>query len=125
MRKIFFAQAKKINGVSEKELIKIAVKSLGLDELAPFNPDEKIIEYLLRDNDKSKLVNMKMTAFANETASESPAPAAAQFRLMWAHWAFRWALWWPIFLHTKRDGMNDGKNLAIGPKKDRLSKMNY
>ncbi|HNF39293.1 MAG TPA: cyclodeaminase/cyclohydrolase family protein, partial [Chitinophagaceae bacterium] len=65
---------KRSTGVSEKELIKIAVKSLGLDELAPFNPDEKIIEYLLRDNDKSKLVNMKMTAFANETASESPAP---------------------------------------------------
>ena len=72
--KYFLRKQKRSTGVSEKELIKIAVKSLGLDELAPFNPDEKIIEYLLRDNDKSKLVNMKMTAFANETASESPAP---------------------------------------------------
>ncbi len=72
--KYFLRKQKRSTGVSEKELIKIAVKSLGLDELAPFNPDEKIIEYLLRDNDKSKLVNMKMTAFANETASESAAP---------------------------------------------------
>ena len=72
--KYFLRKQKRSTGVSEKELIKIAVKSLGLDELAPFNPDEKIIEYLFRDNDKSKLVNMKMTAFANETASESPAP---------------------------------------------------
>lgn len=72
--KYFLRKQKRSTGVSEKELIKIAVKSLGLDELAPFNPDEKIIEYLLRDNDKSKLANMKMTAFANETASESPAP---------------------------------------------------
>ena len=61
-------------GISEREIIKIAVKSLGLDELKPFNPKEKIIEYLLEDPDKATLINMSLKAFANETASESPAP---------------------------------------------------
>jgi len=61
-------------GVSEEEMIKIAVKSLGLDELKPFNPKEKIIEYMLRDDSKSPLINMTLKAFADETASESPAP---------------------------------------------------
>lgn len=61
-------------GVSEKELIHIAVKSLGLDELAPFDPDKKIIEYKLRNAANEKLVRMNLRAFADETASESPAP---------------------------------------------------
>jgi glutamate formiminotransferase/formiminotetrahydrofolate cyclodeaminase len=61
-------------GVSEAELIQIAVKSMGLDELAPFDPDKKIIEYKLRNLSDSKLVQMKLTDFADETASESPAP---------------------------------------------------
>ncbi len=61
-------------GVSEEMLIKIAVKSLGLDELAPFNPEKKIIEYMLKDDNSAPLVKMNLRAFANETASESPAP---------------------------------------------------
>ena len=61
-------------GVSEAELIQIAVKSMGLDELAPFDPNNKIIEYKLRNLSDSKLVQMKLTDFADETASESPAP---------------------------------------------------
>ncbi len=61
-------------GVSEDEIIKIAIKSMGLDELKPFNPKEKIIEYLLEDESTSPLINMKLNAFADETASESPAP---------------------------------------------------
>lgn len=61
-------------GVSEAELIQIAVKSMGLDELAPFDPAKKIIEYKLKNNADSKLVQMKLTEFADETASESPAP---------------------------------------------------
>jgi glutamate formiminotransferase/formiminotetrahydrofolate cyclodeaminase len=60
--------------VSEEELIHIAVKSLGLDELGPFDPTKKIIEYQLRDSANEKLVNMNLKAFANETASDSPAP---------------------------------------------------
>jgi glutamate formiminotransferase / formiminotetrahydrofolate cyclodeaminase len=61
-------------GVSEQELIKIAVKSLGLDEIAPFDPSRRIIEYRLRENIATPLINMDLRSFANETASESPAP---------------------------------------------------
>ena len=62
-------------GIDEREIIKIAVKSMGLDDLKPFNPDEKVIEYLLeKDNNSSKLMDMTCAAFENETASESPAP---------------------------------------------------
>lgn len=61
-------------GVSEAEIIKIAVKSMGLDELKPFNPQEKVIEYLLEDKSVKKLVDLTCTGFADETASESPAP---------------------------------------------------
>ncbi len=72
--KYFLIKQQRSTGVSEKELIKIAVKSLGLDELAPFKPEEKIIEYLLKDKADSKLVSMSLVDFADETASESPAP---------------------------------------------------
>lgn len=72
--KYFLQKQKRSVGVSEKELIKIAVKSMGLDELGPFNPEERIIEYMLANAADSKLVSMTLTDFANETASESPAP---------------------------------------------------
>lgn len=62
-------------GIPEKDIIKIAVKSMGLDELKPFDPAEKVIEYMLEDtNAPKKLVDMTCTEFADETASESPAP---------------------------------------------------
>ena len=60
-------------GVSEKELIHIAIKSLGLDDLGSFIPEEKIIEYVMIDSIDS-LIDLKLTEFADETASESPAP---------------------------------------------------
>ncbi len=72
--KYFLEKQKRSIGISEKELIKIAVKSLGLDELAPFKPEERIIEYLLKDESKSRLIKMNLVEFADETASESPAP---------------------------------------------------
>jgi glutamate formiminotransferase / formiminotetrahydrofolate cyclodeaminase len=72
--KYFLRKQNRSVGVSEEEIIRIAVKSLGLDDLKPFNPKEKIIEYLLADNKEKKLVDMTCTGFANETASESPAP---------------------------------------------------
>lgn len=61
-------------GIPDEEIIKIAVKSLGLDELYPFKPKEKIIEYMLEDKGKNRLIDMNLREFANETASESPAP---------------------------------------------------
>ncbi len=72
--KYFLLKQQRSIGVSEKELIKIAIKTMGLDELAPFKPEERIIEYLLKDAADSKLVNMTLVDFADETASESPAP---------------------------------------------------
>jgi len=70
----FLEKQQRSSGVSEKELIRIAVLSLGLDELSPFKPEERIIEYLLRDPADSQLVSMSLQDFADETASESPAP---------------------------------------------------
>jgi glutamate formiminotransferase/formiminotetrahydrofolate cyclodeaminase len=61
-------------GVSDAELVKIAVRSMGLDELAPFDPQEKIIEYAIRDRDARRLVDLTVRGFTEETASESPAP---------------------------------------------------
>ena len=61
-------------GIPDREIIRIAVKSLGLDELSPFDPDKKIIEYILEDKKVKKLVDLTVTGFVNETASESPAP---------------------------------------------------
>lgn len=72
--KYFLRKQQRSTGVSEKELVRIAVKSMGLDELGPFKPEERVIEYLLRNQADSKLVNMTLSGFANETASESPAP---------------------------------------------------
>lgn len=72
--KYFLLKQQRSTGVSESELIKIAVKSLGLDELAPFKPQERIIDYLLQNKEHSKLIDLSLAAFADETASESPAP---------------------------------------------------
>lgn len=62
------------SGQSDEELIHIAVKSMGLDELAPFSPQERIIEYQLHDDHHRKLVRMSLESFSAETAAESPAP---------------------------------------------------
>ncbi len=72
----FLHKQQRSTGLPEPELIRIAIKSMGLDELRPFNPEEKVIEYLIEaenKNDKS-LVAMTCRDFADETASESPAP---------------------------------------------------
>lgn len=71
----FLRKQQRSTGVSEAELIKIAVRSMGLDELAPFDPSKKIIEYVLRGGDGTgRLAAMSVRAFTEETASESPAP---------------------------------------------------
>lgn len=72
--KYFLLKQQRSTGVSEKELIKIAIRSMGLDELGPFKPEERIIEYMLASKADSKLVSMTLKDFADETASESPAP---------------------------------------------------
>lgn len=61
-------------GISEEEKVKIAVKSLGLDDLAPFNPQEKVIEYLIAESAGKRLIDYTLKGFADETARETPAP---------------------------------------------------
>ena len=70
----FLKKQKRSTGISESEKIKIAVKSLGLDDLAPFKPEERIIEYLIREKGQYPLLEKNLKMFAEETASESPAP---------------------------------------------------
>jgi glutamate formiminotransferase/formiminotetrahydrofolate cyclodeaminase len=72
--KYFLKKQNRSAGISDEEILKIAIKSLGLDDLKPFHPKEKIIEYLLEDTSKKSLVDLTCKGFANETASESPAP---------------------------------------------------
>lgn len=74
--KYFLHKQQRSTGLPESEIIRMAVKSMGLDELRPFNPEEKVVEYMLEAENKSdkKLVDMTCREFADETASESPAP---------------------------------------------------
>lgn len=72
--KYYLAKQKRSLGVSEDEIMKVAVKSMGFDDLKPFNPKEKVIEFLIEDNSRKKLVDLTCTGFCEETASESPAP---------------------------------------------------
>lgn len=74
----FLEKQSRSTGIDESEIMKIAIKSMGLDDLKPFDPKEKVIEYLIEDEnqtaDKERLIRMSCKAFAAETASESPAP---------------------------------------------------
>ncbi len=71
--KHFLRRQKRSTGVSDQELIRIAILSLGLNELSLFHPRERIIEYAIQDSQK-RLVDLSLEAFVHETASESPAP---------------------------------------------------
>jgi len=70
----FLRKQERSTGISDREILKIAVKSLGLDELAPFEPEKKIIEYMLAEGGAPRLVDLPLRSFVEETASESPAP---------------------------------------------------
>ena len=72
--KYYLTKQQRSLGVSEDEIMKVAIKSMGLDDLKPFNPKEKVIEYLIEDHSQKKLVDLTCTGFCDETASESPAP---------------------------------------------------
>lgn len=79
--KYFLAKQQRSTGIPEEDIIKIAVKSMGLDDLKPFNPREKVIEYMMEDPNKSEdqnnskcLINTTLKEFAEETSRESPAP---------------------------------------------------
>ncbi len=70
----FLKKQQRSAGVSEKEMVRIAIVTLGLNELSPFKPEERVIEYLLKKPIEEKLIRQSLADFADETASESPAP---------------------------------------------------
>lgn len=70
----FLHKQQRSTGIADEEIIKIAVKSMGLNELYPFEPKKKIIEYILEDENAHPLTNMTLRGFVEEAASESPAP---------------------------------------------------
>jgi len=70
----FLAKQQRSGGVSDDELIMIAIKSMGLNDIHQFKPEEKIIEYVMAEKSKRRLIDMNLKAFMDETASESPAP---------------------------------------------------
>ena len=76
--RFYLEKQQRSTGIGDEEIMKIAVKSMSLDDLKPFNPKEKVIEYLMQDEAelavKERLIRMTCKGFANETASESPAP---------------------------------------------------
>ncbi|HOB85000.1 MAG TPA: glutamate formimidoyltransferase [Bacteroidales bacterium] len=72
--KYFLEKQQRSSGVPDEELIKIAVKSMGLSELHHFRPEEKIIEYVMEDSKEQRLIAMSLCQFMNSVASESPAP---------------------------------------------------
>lgn len=72
--KYFLRKQQRSVGISEEEIIRCAIRSMGLDQLKPFNVDEKVIEYMIEDRSAKRLVDMTCRGFADETASESPAP---------------------------------------------------
>ncbi|MEI6049980.1 MAG: glutamate formimidoyltransferase [Bacteroidota bacterium] len=70
----FLAKQQRSSGVSDDELIKIAIRSMGLNDIHPFKPDEKIIEFVMAEKNKYRLIDMNLKEFMDKTASESPAP---------------------------------------------------
>ncbi|MGZ4967136.1 MAG: cyclodeaminase/cyclohydrolase family protein, partial [Chthoniobacterales bacterium] len=72
--KYFLRKQKLSEGAAEEELIDVAIRSMGLSELRPFDPKEKIIEYKMAAETKRSLVKMNLRQFCNETLSDSPAP---------------------------------------------------
>ena len=70
----YLAKQQRSTGVSDDELIRIAVRSMGLNDIHPFKPEEKIIEFVIGEISERKLIDMNLKAFMDETASESPAP---------------------------------------------------
>jgi len=70
----FLAKQQRSGGVSDDELIKIAIRSMGLNDIHSFKPEEKVIEFVMENKSEPKLIDMNLKTFMNETASESPAP---------------------------------------------------
>lgn len=114
--KYFLRKQQRSTGVSESELLKIAIHSMGLSDLAPFKPEEKVIEYLLEaENKKNRLIDLTCKDFAEETASESPAPGGGSISAYAGALAPRWAPWSPTSPRTRPGGTPAGRSSPTGP----------
>ena len=121
----YLAKQQRSLGIEDAEIIKIAVKSMGLDDLKPFNPEEKVIEYLLAKSETSdKLMDLSCHAFANETASESPAPGGGSVSAYVEPSAWHSGQWSPTSPLINPAGTSVGKSFHAGRKKDNKLKRN-
>ena len=111
-------------GISEAEKVKIAVKSLGLDDLAPFDPAKRVIEYIIAEQGNAPLVHMTLTQFADTTASRHLPLAAAPSQPTRARLARPWRPWWPTSAPTSAGGTSGGKNSACMRRRASPSKTN-
>ena len=120
----FLRKQSRSTGISDAEIIKIAVKSLGLDELYTFDPKKKIIEYILEDDKKKQLVDMSLKGFIEETA-ESPAPGGGSVSA--AMGAMGVALGTMVAnLSSHKAGWDDRwEEFSNGPKRERLTRINW
>lgn len=113
----FLHRQQRSAGVSDEELIRTAVRSMGLSELKPFKPEEKIIEYILGDKTKKKLVDLSLASFTWETSSDSPAPGVDRLQQQWAPLVLPLEQWLPTFQVTRGVGMTVGRSLQCGQRK--------
>ena len=116
----FLRKQQRSTGVSDRELIKIAVKSMGLDDLYPFKPEEKIIELMLDDGDAKRLVDMTVKDFVEETASESPAPGGGSIAATMGAMGAALATMVANLSSHKRGWTSAGKRSPTGRKRARL-----
>ncbi len=118
--KYFLRKQNRSTGIPEEDILKIAVSSMGLADLKPFNPREKVIEYLLEDENKTdRLIDLTVKGFADETSRESPAPGGGTIAATWVRWVQHWERWLPTSQATNQVGMPAGKSLATGQTRDR------
>ena len=113
--KYFLRKQKWSEGASEEELIDIAVRSMGLSELKPFDPKEKVIEFKMESAaSKKSLLKMNLRQFCNETLSDSPAPGGGSPPRSWARWAPLLAGWSPTCPPASGGGMTSSPISATG-----------
>ena len=113
----FLAKQQRSIGIPDEEILKIAIKSLGLNDLYQFKPEEKIIEYAIFRSKEKKLVDYTVLAFCNETASESPAPGGGSVSALMAAMGVSLGMMVANISAHKRGWDDRWKNFPPGRKK--------